>query len=404
MTPATAQPVDPGETSGRRTTRRLLVVGVGLLAVAGVVMVGFFVWRSGSPEGAALAIALALVSVPFVGGFYGWVDRVHPQPARYVAAAFVWGAVGAVAIAVALSLAAVGLFDADERQAATFVAPVVEESAKGVFLLATFLRGRRVVRGLLDGLFYAGIVGLGFAFVENILYYTGGYIGDDETGLSGVSGATTIFVMRGVLSPFAHPMFCTSLGLAVGLAVMTKSWWARPFVVLGGWCGSVLLHLLWNGSASYGGGVGFVLIYLVLSVVFIAFLVFAVFLRHRRFAAMRRSLSYMAQRGWIPPEEIPWVTYHGYRVQAREEARRRAGREAAERMRRYQRLAADLAFIHDEVMLRRPVWRGVERTAALRAEMDGLREQVLWPAPIDALSQVAPPTPPSRPTMTPVWR
>ncbi len=279
------------------------------------------------------------------------------------------------------------VFDLSDEASATFSAPLVEESAKGLFLLLTFLRARRVIGGVMDGLFYAGVVGLGFAFVENIGYYTMSYLGGPELGISGTQGATATFVIRGVVSPFAHPLFTTSLGLAIGLAVVTRSWWARVPLVIGGWAGSVLLHGLWNGSISYAGILGFALLYLALVLVFIGFLVLAVMLRVRQFAVLRRSLSYLAQRGWLHPAELPWLSWFGYRSQARRHAREHGGRDAVRAVRRYQRLATDLAFTHDAVMTGCPVRRGVDHTLAVRAEMDALRPTLQLPPAIAPLSR-----------------
>ena len=35
------------------------------------------------------------------------------------------------------------------------------------------------------------------------------------------------FVVRGLFSPFAHPLFTSAFGIAIGLAVTRKSWWAK---------------------------------------------------------------------------------------------------------------------------------------------------------------------------------
>ena len=214
-------------------------------------------------------------------------------------------------------------------------------------------------------------------------------------GISGAQGATATFVIRGVVSPFAHPLFTASLGLAVGFAVLTRSWWARVPLVLGGWAGSVLLHGLWNGSLSYAGIAGFALLYLLLVLVFIGFVASVIVLRQRQFVVLRRSLSYVADRGWIHPAELPWLTWFGYRAQARRYARAQGGSEAAAAVRRYQRLATQLAFVHDAVMIGRPVRRGVERTLAIRAEMDALRSQLRLPPAIAPLPRPMAPVPPT---------
>ena len=50
-------------------------------------------------------------------------------------------------------------------------------------MLLLFFR-RHELDGILDGIVYAGMVGIGFAFTENILYLASAYVGDDGTGES----------------------------------------------------------------------------------------------------------------------------------------------------------------------------------------------------------------------------
>src|SRR5665811_423001 len=56
------------------------------------------------------------------------------------------------------------------------VAPITEEGAKGLFVLLLLWARRHELDGILDGIVYAGMVGVGFAFTENILYLTGAYM------------------------------------------------------------------------------------------------------------------------------------------------------------------------------------------------------------------------------------
>ncbi|MEG9225178.1 PrsW family intramembrane metalloprotease [Aeromicrobium sp. Sec7.5] len=392
MTPDAALPpvTDPWRQRGRLP----LMIGTVLLGVAAVGLVVFFGFRAESARAVGVGLALGLVPLPLLGLFYWWIDRYEPEPRRYVLAAFLWGTAGAVGIALVGNTFLSESLDLTDAQTATFVAPLVEETAKGLFLVATFLRARRVIGGVLDGLFYAGLVGLGFAFIENIIYYSASYLGGPELGVSGAQGATATFVIRGVVSPFAHPLFTASLGLALGAAVLTRSWWARVPLVLGGWAGSMVLHGLWNGSISYAGIAGFALLYLVLVLVFFGFVALVIVLRQRQFVVLRRSLSYVADRGWIHPAELPWLTWFGYRAQARRHAKVQGGSEAAAAVRRYQSLATQLAFVHDAVMLGRPGRRGVERTLAIRAQMDELRPQLRLPPALAPLPRPVTPAPP----------
>jgi hypothetical protein len=245
--------------------------------------------------------------------------------------------------------------------------------------LLTFVRARRVIDGFLDGLIYAGIVGIGFAFVENIGYYASSYLGSPDIQIAGAEGVTTTFVVRGVFSPFAHPLFTSAFGIALGLAVTRRSKLVRILIGTVGLAVSIGLHALWNGSLSYGGGLGFLLAYVALAGVLLVVGTIAIIVRTRQVRILERSLSYVAQRGWIHPAEIPYLSRFGHRKAARRFAREHHGKVAAKVVTRYQQLATEMAFLHDALMSGRTIPRGVERTYALLDAMYALRPALRFP-------------------------
>jgi RsiW-degrading membrane proteinase PrsW (M82 family) len=366
----------------RQRGRTLLVVLTAIGAVVGLVEVVVFAAGAEALEGAQLAVLYALIPLPLLWFVFWWLDRYEPEPRRYKVAAFVWGGVGAVAIALAVQVLVGATTDLTDEQLATFVAPVTEEPAKGLFLLFTFLRWRRIIDGFLDGLIVAGLVGLGFAFVENIGYYAVSYAGGPDIPVAGAEGAAGTFFVRGVVSPFAHPLFLAAFGIALGLAVGIRSTVLKVLVATVGLAISILLHGLWNGSGSYFGAAGFVLVYLGLLVTLVVVGVLAIIARSRQVRTLERSLSYVAERGWIHPDEIPYLSRFGYRKIARKHARERHGKVAARVVRRYQRLATEMAFLHDAIMNGQTKPHGVERTYALLDAMYALRPALRLPPPL----------------------
>ncbi|MET0449780.1 MAG: PrsW family intramembrane metalloprotease [Aeromicrobium sp.] len=365
----------------RQRGRTALIVLFILVAIAGVVGGVAISLGAGDAEGAGLSIFYAMIPLPFLWLVYWWLDRYEPEPRRYKFAAFVWGGVVAVAIALVLEVWAQNVWDLSDEATATFAAPLAEEPAKCLFLLLTFVRSRRVIDGVLGGLIYAGIVGIGFAFVENIGYYATTYLGSPEIEIAGAQGATTTFIVRGIFSPFAHPLFTAAFGIAIGFAVTRRSKVLRVLIVTLGLAVSMGLHGLWNGSLSYGPdtGAGFVLAYLALGALLVAIGVLAIVVRVRQVRILERSLSYVADRGWIHPAEIPYLSRFGYRKAARRFARTNHGKVAGEVVTRYQRLATEMAFLHDALMSGRSKPHGVERTYALLDAMYALRPALRLP-------------------------
>lgn len=380
--PPRRSPRGPQVVQRGRTTLVVLVALTALVGVAGSV---FFATQAGDVEGAGLALLYALVPLPLLCWTFWWLDRYEPEPLRYKLAAFVWGGVVSVVLALGGQLLVSALWDPSEQTLATYVAPLTEEPAKALFLLLTLVRWRRIIDGFLDGLVVAGLVGIGFAFMENIGYYAIAYLGEiDEVGPTGAGGAAATFFVRGIVSPFAHPLFTAGVGIGLGLAVGRRSRLVQVALVLAGLAAAVLLHGMWNGSASSGRPELFALTYLVLATLLLGVGVLAVLARVRQVGTLERSLGHAALRGWIHPDEIPYLSRFPLRQAARSYADRHHGPQAAKAVRRYQRLATEMAFLHDAVMTGRRKPHDVERTYALLDAMHEVRPWVRLPPPLRA--------------------
>lgn len=183
-----------------------------------------------------IVVILASLGLLFTIPVFIWFDKLEPEPLVHRWNAFVWGAGVCILIAGTVNSlvgAVVGL-----EFAAVVSAPLVEETLKvlGVLVLAR----KKAIGSPLDGFVYAGYIGLGFASIENLLYYSGSL----ET--LGFAGLATTFVLRGVLAPFAHPYFTIWAGLFIGKACRdSKS--ILP-AVLKGLAVGIPLHALWNAS------------------------------------------------------------------------------------------------------------------------------------------------------------
>ena len=207
--------------------RRTLVV----LFILSLLSVGAYAVETPS------AFLIAIIPLAYTIPAFIWLDRLEPEPRAMRWNAFLWG--GGVSVLVAS--VANEFTDASFGTTAALVisAPVAEEIMKSLGILGAAKRNQ--IDSPLDGVVYAGYVGLGFAMVENIIYFSQA-ISDDDLGL--------VFVMRGLFSPFAHPFFTLWVGLAIGAAV--KKGRSRRFAAMRGLLLAMALHSSWNASGVNG--------------------------------------------------------------------------------------------------------------------------------------------------------
>jgi RsiW-degrading membrane proteinase PrsW (M82 family) len=341
-----APPVARGK---RRDTIAFTVVVTVLVVLGGAGML-LVLALSGAPRTMVLATVLATVPVGPLVACYLWLDRYEPEPRRLLAAGLLWG--GFVATAVAIVVQGVGgiFVGISDEASLAVVAPVTEEATKGFFLLLLLWWRRAELDGVLDGIVYAGMVGIGFAFVENILYLAAAYNGTDGTGPGGTTALTATFVVRCLFSPFAHPFFTTFIGIGVGVAVVSRSRGRRVAALLAGYGLAVGAHAVWNGSTLYGGR-NFFMIYLVLMApAFLGAVGFAVWARRSERKMLTAALGDAADRGLIPATDIGWVVDLAARRQSRLYARRTGGERGLEAMRDYQQAVVELGFLHSRFL------------------------------------------------------
>ena len=329
---------------GRRDSVAFTVV-VGILVLLGGLAMALVVGLSGAPGSLALAAVLAAVPVGPLVGCFMWLDRYEPEPRNLLVAGLLWGAF--VATAAALVFQGIGLVGgASERDSLAVVAPITEEATKGAFLLLLLWWRRHELDGVLDGIVYAGMVGIGFAFTENILYLAAAYDGTDGLGPGGTTALTGTFVLRCLISPFAHPFFTVFTGIGVGLAIASRRLWIRVLAPLAGFATAALLHGLWN-SSTLSGTDHFFLVYGTLMLpAFLGVVAFAVYRRRSERPLLASALQDAADRGLLPATDIPWLIDLRARRHARRWAREQGGQQAERGMREYQAAAIELGYLH----------------------------------------------------------
>lgn len=353
----------------RRRWVRMLVWG---LVFAGLALIGVGVWVFAiRPLGfgtSLVAFTTALMPVGIVLGAVWWLDRYSPQPRMTLVYAFTWGAAMSVALALILgTVIEITLIGPDaEESVASFLgavvqAPVVEESMKSAGLLLLLVFGRRFIAGPLDGVVYAALIAGGFAFTENILYFGQAFSEAQAAGQTDVFWQT--FVLRGLLSPFAHVGFTSLCGLGIGLAAERRSGLLYVGLGVGGLALGMCLHALWNGATFFldvdpeAPMRSFLRYYAIVQVpIFCVLAGIMIWLRLRERSIVRRQLSDYGRAGWFTPDEVSMLLSMRSRRRAERWAARH-GANARTAMRDLIRASVQLAMDRNSARHTRPTER-----------------------------------------------
>ncbi len=201
--------------------------------------------------GAALALPAGAIylTVPRL------LDRYDPEPLYALWGCLLWGALAACGFSAAINslvgalvLGLTGSQTAADAIGATVSAPLVEEFFKGLGVFGVFFFLRREFDGIVDGVIYGVFIALGFATVENVVYYSQGAMAGNEV-LAGT------IVVRGVLSPWVHPVFTAMTGFGFGVARESHRTLTKVAAPVIGYGLAVFLHFVWNASATFFPGV-----------------------------------------------------------------------------------------------------------------------------------------------------
>ncbi len=303
-----------------------------------------------NPGGTVLGFGLATSAMAVVVASYLWLDRWEPEPPRLLVLAFLWGSSVAVlgsivighVIDSALPRRAAGGAEATVSFASIAIgAPIVEEAAKGLFLLLMMTGRRRAeLNTLTDCLVYAGLTAAGFAWLENIFYIASG---------ESVAGSLAVAGLRLVLAPFAHPLFTTMIGIGVYYAMNQHNRLAKVGCLVAGYVAAVVMHGLWNGSALMGAAAYLGVYVLWMMPIFGLAVALAVASRRRERHIITAQLPAMVAGGLVAPQEAPWLASIPARKLAIATVRRHGGRAAASAVKRFVQQVIELAYVRDRI-------------------------------------------------------
>lgn len=253
---------------------------------------------------AAVVVSTAIV-VAYLGFIY-WLDRYEREPLWLVLSTFAWGAIGGTCAGCALSVfpsaAAIATFGADTGMflSTVVVAPLAEEFTKALVFVPLMLS--RHIDNETDGLIYGAATGLGFAALENLMYFAVS------------SSAEEFFVivfLRTFFTTLVHCISSALIGMALGWARhRSRTTW--PIALLVGYVAAVVCHATWNGLATLSDGAGAHLLLIGCALVVGASIMMFVMTQwslNREHEMLQEYLKTEARRGTLPEAHAQIIPY-----------------------------------------------------------------------------------------------
>jgi RsiW-degrading membrane proteinase PrsW (M82 family) len=288
-------------------------------------------------KGVTMSLLAGLLPTLLYVGLLYWADRFEKEPTRLLAAAFLWGAIPALLVALGVQIFFKLPPDllgpvAVEAVRAGLLAPLVEEAIKGIALVYIAIRYRAEFDNVLDGIIYGAIVGFGFAMTGNTLSYLGAFL------LHGFAGLGSTVFLEGVVYGLNHALYAAVFGAGLGYARLARAKWQRWSVPLG----AFLLAVVGNGlhSLAIQDAVGLSPLTVIGTWVGVLVIVGVIGWSLQR----ERQCLATELAGEVPEEVYRALTLHGGRSRAQWQELRRRGVRGWRQARHLHQLCAELAF------------------------------------------------------------
>lgn len=276
-------------------------------------------WGEAPPSLLAVMLPVNLAVLGLGIWFYTWLDRWEPEPPHFLFAAFVWGA-GISILFASLANVIYLLSTEDLVTTVVLVAPLSEETMKGLFLVLVLLlsrKGRAEFNSRVDAIVYAGFVGMGFTLVEDMDYI----LSQDSVG-----DGIFVGLLRVVSGTFLHAIFTTVTALGLWKAVNSRGGMRFAWAFLG-WLGAVALHSAFNATVSFlANGIYIGIVFSLIATGSIVWL--GVRSRREEQAAVLGQLPVLVSHGWISNNEAGWLAMKPARKEKLAQAKSRGRAEA----------------------------------------------------------------------------
>ncbi|MFH0737354.1 MAG: PrsW family intramembrane metalloprotease [Candidatus Micrarchaeota archaeon] len=230
--------------------------GLGIALILLYMLVAAEIWKSSTALIAFIFSGLAAFIIPSLWSLAWWyADYKEREPLRLLATLFLWGMLSAL-MAIGLNTVTDSLFLAFGLGAigAFLVAPVLEELFKGTGLV--LISEYHEFDSVEDGILFGFVIGMGFSFIENWIYFLDTPMGSD------IISWIFLFLMRSILFSANHGLYTAIMGGLIGWMVERKSEAPASGFLLG-WPIAAFFHAMHNSGSAVIAllGVGGVLLY-----------------------------------------------------------------------------------------------------------------------------------------------
>ena len=295
-----------------------------------------------------LGVVLCLPTTGFALFLIRWVDYNEREPWRLVLVAAGWGAV--VATTLALVFESLWSFTVDaglipgpgQAVATAFNAALFEEIPKGLAVVLLFLVMRNEFDDVVDGIVYGAAVGLGFNFMETVVYMS-------------VGGLPQWFFRQWLGLYLGHATYTALIGAGIGVARQVPGVTRKAIAIVCGFIAAIAAHFSWDAWLWYFPHpsdpalllLSIPLQYLAMNgpffIAVMALLILGLRAEGRALAAQFAAEAALPD-GAILPAEVPVLASVFRRVEARLRMLRYRGLRGYLWMRRLQRAQIDLAM------------------------------------------------------------
>jgi RsiW-degrading membrane proteinase PrsW (M82 family) len=217
------------------------VEAIGVLLIITYMALSAGIWKSASAFMGFALSGMAAFVFPFLWCAAWWfLDFKEREPVRILVTLFFWGmlsalmAIGINSIAgIVLGIIGLGFLST------LLVAPIAEEAYKGSGVV--LLSEHHEFGSIEDGIIYGFVIGMGFAFIENWIYFLDTPLGSD------IISWITLFILRSIVFSANHGAYTAITGAVIALFV-SRGFKAPGLGILIGMPIAATFHMMHNSA------------------------------------------------------------------------------------------------------------------------------------------------------------